>query len=223
MQRHLHRELDNIKKDLLFVGSLVKDSVEKAIVAFNESNTELADEVIAQDKKIDAREVEIEEECLKLLALHQPVAEDLRFITAVMKINNALEGMGDSATSISKRCLHYAKRAPIAIPDELSQMSEKTVNMIEQTLKAFFQKDDVLAKEVIKLDDDVDDLQADILSKLKNIMKNDANHISVALDVFTITRRLEGIADLATNICEDIIYMVKGEIVRHQRKEIESE
>ena len=187
------------------------------MMAFFDNRQDLAEQVVDDDRIIDEREVEIEEECLKLLALHQPVAEDLRFIAAVMKINNDLERMGDSAVGIARRSLHYAQRKPIALPEELKKMTIIANTMVEQSLKAFVERDTALARAVCKKDDEADQLQASILKDLKNVMKTDSESISVALDLFTITRRLERIADLATNISEDVIYMVEGHIVRHNK------
>jgi len=215
MSRHLQHELEQLNRDLLYIASLVKENVRKSMIAFYERRTELAHEVIAGDEKIDQKEVQVEEECLKLLALHQPVAQDLRFIAVVMKINNDLERMGDSAVGIARRSIHIVKEVPCKIPQDLKVMTEKAVKMVDASLDAFIRKDAILAAKVCEEDDEVDVLQKSILKQLQQEMETHPAVIPSALDVFTITRRIERIADYATNICEDVIYMVEGNIVRH--------
>ncbi|MCB0309343.1 MAG: phosphate signaling complex protein PhoU [Bdellovibrionales bacterium] len=215
MSKHLQNELENLNRDLLYIASLVKENVRKSMVAFYERRVELAREVIEADEKIDQKEVQVEEECLKLLALHQPVAQDLRFIAVVMKVNNDLERMGDSAVGIARRAIHIVKEVPCKTPGDLKVMTEKAVKMVDDSLDAFIRKDVEAAKAVSMADDEVDVLQKNILKQLRKDMESDPKTIPSALDVFTITRRIERIADYATNICEDIIYMVEGNIVRH--------
>lgn len=217
MSKILHQEMEKLKRDLLFLGSLVKEAVEKSISAFYDCNKPMAENVIEDDQKVDQKEVDIEQSCLQILALHQPVAEDLRFIASVMKINSDLERMGDSAVSIARRAVHYAERNPISLPSDLREMSQYALSMVQDSLSAFVNKDVTVAHEVCRRDKEVDERQAQMFRKLKEIMKEDSEMVSVSLDVFTITKRLERIADLATNICEDVIYMVEGKIIRHKR------
>lgn len=220
MSQHLQRELEQLMRDLLSIGAMVQEGIKMAIVAFNEYRSDLANEVLERDKKIDQHEVEVEEECLKLLALHQPVAEDLRFITAVMKINNDLERMGDGAVSIAKRTLHLTKEEPFTPPEDLKKMADLTTQMVRDSLNAFVKKDAEFARQICVNDDQVDVLHRSIIRELRKTMKENPNAIESALDVFTTTRRLERIADLATNIAEDVVYMVEGEIIRHRGDEL---
>ena len=218
MSKHLQNELDQLNRDLLYIASLVKENVRKSMVSFYERRTELAEEVIEGDEKIDQKEVQVEEECLKLLALHQPVAQDLRFIAVVMKVNNDLERMGDSAVGIARRAIHILKEVPCKVPEELKTMTERAIQMVDDSLDAFIRKDAGAARAISGRDDEVDQLHKSILKQLQKSMEEDPKTIPSALDVFTITRRIERIADYATNVCEDIIYMVEGNIVRHYLK-----
>lgn len=215
VNRVLDRELDRLKHDLLMLGGLVENIVVKAITAFLESNTTLAREVIEDDTVIDEKEVEIEEACLKILALHQPVAHDLRLIAVVMKVNNDLERMADSAVGIARRMLKLSQKTPVEVPENLKKMTECTISMAHDALTSFIDRDTVKAQDVCRRDDEVDDLHKVILKTLKRSMEKSPEMVSPSLDIFTITRRLERIADLATNIAEDVIYMVDGEIIRH--------
>lgn len=215
MSRHLQNELEQLNRDLLYIASLVKESVRKSMISFHDRRADLAQEVIEADNKIDEKEVQVEEECLKLLALHQPVAQDLRFIAVVMKINNDLERMGDGAVGIARRTIHIMKEVPCKIPEDLKLMAEKTIQMMDASLDAFIRRDVEAARQVCIQDDEVDKFQKNILKQLQKDMENDPKTIPSSLDVFTITRRIERIADYATNICEEVIYMVEGNIVRH--------
>lgn len=194
----------------------MEEAVQKSIVAFNERRDDLARKVVEDDEIIDQREVEIEENCLKVLALHQPVAQDLRFIAAVMKINNDLERIADYAVAIAERTSHLVKDTPIRIPNGLSEMAELARRMVRDALDAFVKGDVQLARGICARDDQVDGHNRTIIKELRRMMHETPDMIDQALDVFSTTRRLERIADMATNIAQDVVYMVEGEIIRHR-------
>ena len=216
MAKHLHDDLNKIKQQLLALGALVEEAVKQSILAFQNRDKALAEKVIEQDNAIDSLEVELEELCLKVLALQQPVAQDLRFIAATLKINNDLERIGDCAVHIAKRCKSLAKGPAIAIPAEITKMSEAAQGMVHEALDAFVRMDVELAQSLAKKDDVVDECNHTIIRRMRRLMHDKPDLVDQALDVFTATRRIERSGDLATNIAEDVVYLVKGEIVRHK-------
>jgi len=217
MKRHLQRELENLKKQILSLGAMVEERVRMAIQAFENRDGELARRIIDSDREIDEAEVEVEEECLKILALHQPVAVDLRFISAVIKINNDLERVGDEAVNIAERVENIARRAPVKVPFEYGAMAEKTETMLHNSLDALVNLDADLAYKVCISDDEVDDINRDIYDKIKEVIKAQPDRVGYLINLLFIARHLERIADHATNIAEEVIYMVEGEIPRHRK------
>ncbi|MFQ5744117.1 MAG: phosphate signaling complex protein PhoU [Acidobacteriota bacterium] len=204
-----------MKKNILSFGAIVEQAIQKSIAALRERRSELASEVIEGDRLIDAREVEIEEACLKLLALHQPVADDLRFVAAVLKTNNELERIADYAVNLAERAAFLAPLPPLPVPVQLDEMTEATLGMLRESLDAFVRRDPAAARKVCVTDDEVDRLNVDLIAKLRRMMEADPQTIERALHLFSASRYLERIADLATNIAEDVVYMVNGEIIRH--------
>ena len=222
MTIHMQREMTRLRKLVLTEGAMAEQAIEKAMRAFHERNTDLANEVIREDHDIDMKEIDVEEECLKVLALHTPVATDLRFVVAVLKLNNDLERMGDLAVSIARRARFISKHPPTDIPDELKVMEETVRTMVKQSLDALINGDADLAKEVCEKDDEVDDMKRQLKAVLRDQMcEAGTDNQLVFLKLLDVPRHLERIADLATNIAEDVIYMVTGEIIRHQRLEEE--
>jgi phosphate transport system protein len=221
MSKHLQRDLDNLQRDILALASLVEVNVHKAIRALRERDTHLAREVITGEAQIDDEENLIDEECLKLLALHQPVAIDLRRVTAAMMIVVDLERMGDLAEEIAERALQLARPPLFPIPEKLQRMTDLTTTMVRQSLDAFVNLDVHLARVVHRLDDEVDSYNAQIIQELIGTMKTSPDLIEAGLSLFSATRHLERIADHATNIAEDVIYLVEGEIVRHRPNALE--
>jgi phosphate transport system protein len=213
---HLLRDLDNLQRDLMALASLVEGSIHKAIRALKERDIKLAREVIAGDPQIDSEENHIDEECLKILALHQPVAIDLRRITAAMMINIDLERMGDLAEEIAERAIHLAGHPQLPIPGDLQRMTDLTTLMVRQSLDAFVNLNTVQAEAVIRMDDEVNRYNDEIINELIRAMKNSPALVEPGLSMFSATRHLERIADHATNIAEDVVYLVEGEIVRHK-------
>lgn len=216
MSKHLQRDLDNLQRDLLALAASVEDAISKAIRSLQDRQGALAREVIEGDNVIDEEENLIEEECLKLLALHQPVARDLRRITSALKINAELERMADLAEDIAERALHLSQLPAIPMPPKLQRMTDLTTSMVRQSLDAFVNLDVRLARLVCRLDDEVDQHNFDIIEELIGIMKSSPERVEPALSLFSATRHLERIADHATNIAEDVMYLVEGEIVRHR-------
>ena len=215
MSVHLQRAIDQLKKDLLSLCALVEEQVQTAVCALLETDEEMAREVEKRDLEIDQREVEVEEECLKTLALHQPVAADLRFLVAALKINNDLERIGDLAVNIARKAITFANLAPMEIPFNLAGMWEKTHAMLRDSLDALVNLDVPLANEVCVRDDEVDHLKRSIRLKAEEMIRKDPARCSSLLTLVAVSRNLERIADHATNIAEDVIYMVEGRIIRH--------
>jgi phosphate transport system protein len=217
MAKHLQRDLDNLQQDILALAGLVEGSIHKAIRALRERDVKAAREVIAVDPQIDNEENHIEEECLKILALHQPVAVDLRRIASAMMINIDLERMGDLAEEIAERAVHLASLPRLPIDDgNLQKMTDLTTMMVRQSLDSFVNLNTEQAQVVMRMDDEVDRLNVEIIQAVIAAMKRLPDHIDAGLSMFSAVRHLERIADHATNIAEDVIYLVEGEIVRHR-------
>ncbi len=217
MPARLQKELDRLKKQILFLGAMVEEHVDMAIRAVEKKDAGLAEEVIKADLKVDELEVEIEEECLKLLALYQPVAEDLRFIIAVIKINHDLERIGDEAVNISERMVYISTRPPVPVSFDYRLMSEKTREMLKSSLDALVNMDEDLANSVRLKDDEVDQINREIFDHIKQAILENPDKGGYLINLFSICRNLERIADHATNIAEEVIYLVEGIIQRHKR------
>lgn len=216
MAKHLRREIENLKKNILSLSAIVEQTVQKAVTAIENRDDALAMSVIEGDARIDRMEVELEEECLKILALHQPVAIDLRFIVSVLKINNDLERIGDLAVNIAERAVHLAAHEQIDVPSEILQMAELTRSMLRRSLDSFVNSSTKLAHDVCTADEEVDRMHAEMYRLIQIRMENGADRLESLIQLMSVSRYLERIADLATNIAEDVIYMLAGEIVRHK-------
>lgn len=216
MTTHLHHEIERLKKRILLMGAEVEEAVEKAVDALLLRNTALADEVIQHDESLDHLEVEVEEECLKILALHQPVAVDLRYVVAVLKMNNDLERIGDLAVDIAERAVYLTAHPPVDAPLNFRGMAEMTQTMLRKSLDALVNSDASLARQVRASDDEVDAMNQDMFPIIQDYIRNNPDRVAEAIHMLSASRHLERIADQATNIAEDVIYMVEGEIVRHQ-------
>ncbi|MFM7112966.1 MAG: phosphate signaling complex protein PhoU [Planctomycetota bacterium] len=215
MSIHLRRDLDAIRQDLQGLAGLVETAIYKSIRALTERDAALAKTVIDGDKAIDAEENHIDEECLKVLALHQPVAVDLRLIASAMMIVVDLERMGDIAEEIAERAVHLASRPPLAIPDDIIGMTDLSISMVKQSLEAFIGVDAEMARRIIRMDDGVNELNNRLIAHILNQMRNNPAQLEENLSLFSVIRCIERIADHATNIAEDVCYLVEGEIVRH--------
>lgn len=214
----LHREIKQLKQRLLSLGAMIEERLELAVKSVTTRDPQLAHQIIEGDIEIDEWEVELEEECLKVLALHQPVAIDLRVIVAVLKINNDLERIGDFASDIAERAYSLAMKPEIAYPFDFVTMAKQVRKMLKQSLDAFVNLDDELASEVCQADDAVDEIHADMFVKLRHALHDHPDKTEELLEYMSISRYLERIGDHATNIAEDVMYLCKGEIVRHSQR-----
>jgi phosphate transport system protein len=215
MQRHFHDELESLKQTLLAMGGLVEDQIRRVMRALLERNDALAQEVIERDRQVNAYDVDVDEQCVELLALHQPAAVDLRFITTAMKIVTDLERIGDQAVNIAQRALDLNREPQLKPYIDLPRMAELAQKMVKESLDAFVARDTDLARRVCAADAEVDALKEQIFRELLTFMMEDARTISRAIRLILISRFLERVADHATNIAEMVIYLVEGKLVRH--------
>jgi phosphate transport system protein len=220
MSIHLQRDLEALEQNLLSQSSLVEQMVFRSVQSLRELRVEIAQEVIANEETINYREVEIEEECLKILALHQPVAVDLRRVATVLKINGDLERIADLAVNISERTHSLSLYPDFQMPAHLDQMVEAALAMVRDSLDAFVRLDVELAHEVCLRDDQVDELNRQTINDLQNLVIHNSAEIEPAWQYFSASRHVERIGDHATNIAEDVIYLVDGEIARHRHEDL---
>jgi phosphate transport system protein len=207
---------EDLKQTFYGLCELVEDTFDKSAKALLTNDSKLAEEVIEQDKKIDHLEIAIEEECLKILALYRPVAAELRFIITLLKINNDLERIGDLSSNIAKKVIYLVNHDVPPCEIDLVVMIDKTKEMLKKCLKALVQMDARLAYDVCQMDDIVDYIKKQSGKEILGLMKNDPDKVNQLIKLFTVTRNIERVADLATNISEDVIYCVEGDIIRHK-------
>ncbi|MGI9465873.1 MAG: phosphate signaling complex protein PhoU [Rubripirellula sp.] len=222
MTKHLDRELDSIRSDLIAQFGLVEQMILTAVRALAERRADLANEVIDQDAIIDANDIKFEEECLKLLALHQPVASNMRWLFTVVKVNNELERMADLACNIAERAKSIKQYPLFPVPEELDEMAAGATRMVKNALDSFIEGDVEKSRAVIAADDQVDRTNRIVIDLLHELMRDNSDYIAPAVHCFSASRHLERIADLAVNISEEVIYLVTGDIVRHQHGESEN-
>ena len=215
MQRHFHEELDALKQTLLAMGGLVEDQIRRVMRALIERDGDLAREVIERDRQVNAYDVEVDEKCVELLALHQPAASDLRFLTTAMKIVTDLERIGDQAVNIAQRAIELNREPQLKPYIDLPRMAEKAARMVKESLDAFVNRDTALARRVCAEDAAVDALKEQVFRELLTFMMEDTRTIPRAIRLILISRFLERVADHATNIAEMVIYLVEGKMVRH--------
>ncbi len=215
MPKHLQREIESLKNKIVTMGGEVEDRVYKSTLSIIKRDLSLAEAVIKSDPDIDNMEVEIEEDCLKILALHQPVAIDLRFIIAVLKINSDLERVGDLAVNIAERSVYLASREPIEMPFDVVDMSTKVEKMLTQSIDALVNMDVRLALRVRAQDEEIDTINRNMYAHVKELFQAKPERTNSLLHAISICRHLERIADHASNIAEDVVYLVNAEIVRH--------
>lgn len=215
MSYHLQKEIAALKEKIIYMGTEVEDRVYRATLSLINRNDKMAEAVLAGDQEIDLLEVTIEEDCLKLLALHQPVANDLRFIISVLKINNDLERVGDLAVGIAERSLYLIDQPAITIPFDMSAMMNTVESMLTRSIEALVNQDVQKAYRVRAEDDRVDAMNREMYALVTREIPKHPEHINILLQNLSISRHLERIADHASNIAEDVIYMVNAEIVRH--------
>lgn len=211
----MEKELNVLKKELLSLGAEVEERVKQAVQALLTGDRPLAQQVKGGDNQIDNMEIELEEECLKILALHQPVATDLRFIVSVLKINNDLERVADFAVNIAERALDLDAANKVDCPYDIATMATLVEEMLKMALDSLVERDSDLARKTIQLDDDVDNMHRDNFSRVKEAIRNSPTLLDGLIYYLTISRYLERMGDLATNIAEDVVYQVDGAIIRH--------
>jgi len=215
MNIQLQREIEKMKRQILALSAKVENDVRVAVRAADNQDAALAQEVINREELTNAMEVNVEEECLKILALYQPVASDLRYIVAVLKINQDLERIGDLAVHIAERALFLCNQPRITIPVRLEQMADKSQGLLKKVLDAFVNLDESAARDVCAADSEIDDMNQEIFQQVKEAIMRNPQLFESLLQIMHISRHLERIADHATNIAEDLIYLIEGRIVRH--------
>ena len=216
MSKHLQRDMDEIRRRLLALFGVVEQMIDNAVRALCERKQDLVTEVLSSDDYVDEQEVLIEEECLKILALHQPVAGNLRVVAAVLKINADLERIADLACNIAERAQALCQFPYFPLPDELPRMATATTEMLRYALDAFVNMNAKLAEQVILMDNQVDQLNREVIDELRGTMQDTPALIEPALHSFSGARHIERIGDLAESIAEDVIYIVEGKIIRHK-------
>jgi len=220
---HFQRELRDLKYNLLRMGALVESSIRDAVQALVKRDSQLAEEAFKREKEVNAMEISLEEMCLRLLALRQPVATDLRFITSAMKIVTDLERMGDQAVNIAERAVSVNQEPPLKPYIDLPRMAEIAQSMVKDVLDAFVNGDSKLARDVCLRDDLVDDLNNQVFRELLTYMMSDPKNISLAVHLMIVGRCLERIGDHATNIAEDVIFMVEAKVTKHHLEDMSEE
>ena len=221
MRIRLHRDIQRLDKSIVSLGTLVEERFRMAVKAIEFRDTDLATRVVEGDLEIDQREVDLEEECLKILALHQPVADQLRYIVAILKMNNDLERIGDLAVNIAKSVPLIARRSDLQNFFDYSSMAERVQEMLEESLDALVNRDLNLAYQVCAQDDEVDIMKRAMQALFATQVCNNPVDMEPMIELFLVSRHLERIADHATNIAEDVIYMISGAIHRHRGRDYE--
>jgi len=217
--RHFQEELDVLKARLLEMGGLAEQRVRRAVQGLAEREHELIESVLIGDEPINALQLEIDDRCLKLLALHQPMATDLRAVMAAVKINTDLERVGDLAVNIAEAAKRYAMHPPVKKLIDIPKMADIAQAMLRDALDSYVKRDTALARQVLHQDDSLDALKTQIFRELLSFMLKDPSTIEAALDLILVSRHLERIGDHATNIAEDVIFMVSARDVRHNAPE----
>ena len=220
MTVHLHHDLDELHRDLLGTCARVEEMVRDAVELLVTFNYDAASVFSERDREIDKAEVALEENCLKLLALHQPVAVDLRRLTAVMKISGELERVADLSVNIAERSVGVAEAADLMVPDQIVDMATVAIDMLHEAIDAYVEWDAEKARIVRARDDQVDALNVDVIERIREKMHATPADLDALLHLFSATRQIERVADHATNIAEDVVYLVEGEIIRHQPRSV---
>jgi phosphate transport system protein len=219
MKRHFENELQGLKTNLIKMGSLAEEAIDLAIKALNEQDAELAREVIDGDERVNELEMEIDNGIVDLLALQQPVAIDLRLILAAQKINNDLERIGDHAVNIAESVIGLLRFDPEDELLEIPQMTEVAQEMLRNALDAFIHQDPQLGRKVLEQDDTIDAMNRELVLNVVERMKGNPKMIEIGLELIRISRNLERVADLATNIAEDVIFITQAKVVKHRAEE----
>jgi phosphate transport system protein len=221
MERHFQRELEGLKTSLIKMGSVVEENIAFAIRAVLEKSSDLARKVIETDKRVDSLEIEIDNTVIDLLALQQPVASDLRFIIAAQKINNDLERIGDHAVNIAEAAEKLCTLPGVELLEEIPMMADITKIMLKDALDSFILLDPAKARLVLKTDDQIDDLNRLVVRRIIELVKSNIPTIEYGLELSRVSRNLERVADLATNIAEEVIFHTQARVVKHHADEKE--
>ena len=219
MERHFERELEELNKQLLLMGGRAETIVLKSVEALRRLDRDLANEVFGDDKTMDRMELDIDERCLRLLALQQPMAKDLRFITAALKINNDLERVGDHAVNIAGSVLRLAGKPLLKPLIDIPRMAELASDMLHEALDAFVRRDADTARRICLRDDAVDALNDQIFRELVSYMVEDPMTITRAMELILVARNLERVADLATNVAEEVVFIAEARVIKHHAEE----
>jgi len=219
MKRHFEKELESLKTTLIKMASLAEDAIRLTIKAFMTADVALAQKVVDNDERINSMEIEVDNAIVDLMALQQPVAGDLRFILAAQKINNDLERIGDHAVNIAQSAITFARREEATPLMELPQMVEIVESMLRDSIDAFINQDASLGMSVLEKDDIIDRLNVNLVQDFVQRMKSDQNLIEAGIDIIRVSRNLERVADLATNIAEEVIFVSQARVVKHHAEE----
>lgn len=219
MPAHLLRDVERLKKEILTLGTMAELAVREATTAIETRDVALAKRVIDNDYKLDEMEVQVEESCLKILALYQPVATDLRFIIAALKINNDLERVGDLAVNVAERAAFLATQPPIDISFDFQTMARKAQTMLKKSLDALVNFSADIAHQVCASDDEIDAMNRRVFLMVEEAIHARPEHTESLIHTLSVSRHIERIADHATNIAEDVIYMIEGKIIRHKAED----
>ena len=219
MQRHFDQDLQDLKDELLDMGGRVEAAIQKSIESLKRRDRQLAEEVFSDDKAIDRLEIDVDERCVSLLALRQPMAGDLRFITSSLKISNDLERVGDHAVNIAQSAQRLSDEPPLKPLVDIPRMAELAAGMLREALDAFVHRDAPTARRLVRRDDEVDNLNRQVFRELITFMIEDPRTISRALELILVARNLERVADLATNVAEEVVFIAEARIIKHHAEE----
>lgn len=218
MSIHFFTEMDRLHRDILSMCSTVEENITEAVRAVQNRSAGPAEELAVRDREVNDLDIRIEEECLKILALYHPVANDLRRVAAVLKITGELERVGDLAVNIAERSASLAAFPDFPMPSQLSEMATESLAMLHSSIDSYIEQDAEAAREVIAKDDVVDDLNDVLIASLRTDMVGNPSLVEPGMHLFSVIRHIERVADHATNIAEDVVYLIGGEIIRHQGK-----
>jgi phosphate transport system protein len=222
MERHFDQDLDALKQQLLRMGGRTEAIIQKSVESLKRRDSGLAGEVFEDDRAIDRMEIEIDERCVSLLALRQPMASDLRFITASLKIANDLERVGDHGVNIAGNAIKLNQEPPLKPLVDIPRMADMAAGMLREALDAFVRRDAATARRLVRRDDDVDNLNRQLFRELVSFMIEDPHTITRAMELILVARNLERVADLATNIAEEVVFIAEARIIKHHAEELAS-
>jgi phosphate transport system protein len=224
MERHFDEDLKALKEQLLRMGGIAEEMIQKSVKALMERNSDLTQEVFELEKSVNQLHIEVDDRCIKLIALHQPMAVDLRLITAAMKINSDLERIADQAVNVSQTAYyHLLKETPVPQMDMLTRMAQIAQKMLKEALDSFSRKDVDLARSVLSQDEEEDRLKSQAINSLIELIRQEPAHCKQFVDIILISKNLERIGDHATNIAEDVIFMALGKDIRHHAQQQEQQ